>query len=145
MYQRRATGTGAEQQGDMPAGVYTPHSSKKRGAGGRTRALFLLLITLVALTIFYPRLLTLFGGASPPANTAGTPADTVGPVLVSYSYFEKDPVQVSALLLLQGARQCRQLPPPALKASAAAQTTSSCLVVFCSERISTSSLRLAWA
>ncbi|KAL4854424.1 hypothetical protein ACK3TF_004779 [Chlorella vulgaris] len=93
MYQRRATGTGAEQQGDMPAGVYTPHSSKKRGAGGRTRALFLLLITLVALTIFYPRLLTLFGGASPPANTAGTTADTVGPVLVSYSYFEKDPVQ----------------------------------------------------
>ncbi len=81
---------------------------KRRGGGGgasRTQALSLLLLLLVSLLIFYPQIAAWVTGrsssssSSAAASLAGAGAD-LGPVLVSYSYFEKDAVQVRPGLCL---------------------------------------------
>lgn len=108
MYQRRSNNNASEPQadGNMHSSVYTP-SARKRGSAGRTRSLFILLIFLVLVTLFYPRLVTLLGG-SPPPQPAGAGLASIGPVLVSYSYFEKDAIQVGA----SDAAACSHPPPP---------------------------------
>ncbi|PRW33169.1 hypothetical protein C2E21_7839 [Chlorella sorokiniana] len=85
---------------------------KRRGGGGgggasRTQALSLLLLLLVTLLIFYPQIAAWVTGSGSgsgdsssssggskarPAGLAGAGTE-VGPVLVSYSYFEKDSIQ----------------------------------------------------
>ena len=102
MYQRRpGSGSGGSELG---MGVFTP-PAKKRGGAGRTQALSLLLLLLVSLVIFYPRLAAWLAGRAAAGERSGGVAaglaggdvgagQEAGPVLVSYSYFEKDPVQV---------------------------------------------------
>ena len=83
----------------MQGSVYTPHGKRKASAG-RTRALSVLLTLLISLIVFYPRLAAFLRG-EPAASEAGALASAAaassalqGPTLVSYSYFEKDTVQV---------------------------------------------------
>lgn len=102
MYQRRpGSGSGGPELG---MGVFTP-PPKRRGGAGRTQALALLLLLLVSLVIFYPRLAAWLAGRAAGGGSSGGGAASLaggavgagpdfGPVLVSYSYFEKDPVQV---------------------------------------------------
>jgi hypothetical protein len=112
MYQRRTNSNVSEPEadGNMPSSVYTPNV-RKRGSAGRTRSLFILLIFLVLVTLFYPRLVTFLGG-SPPPQPSGASLASIGPVLVSYSYFEKDMIQVGTA---QGRRS--SLWPPAAAAA----------------------------
>ena len=102
--------------------VFSAPPKRRSSSGGatRTQALSLLLLLLVSLLIFYPQIAAWVTGrgsgssssaaAARSAGLAGAGQD-VGPVLVSYSYFEKDAIQVRArfvLLLLsyRSARRC---------------------------------------
>lgn len=84
---------------------YNPKEpSKGRGSAGRTTALSLVLLLLLGLFVLYPRLAGTSGGSSSASRQAAAAAaaavQAAGPVLVSYSYFEKDPIQVSVCWVL---------------------------------------------
>lgn len=102
MYQRRSSsgGSGPELLG---MSVFTAPTKRRGGSGGasRTQALSVLLLLLVALLIFYPQIAAWVtgrgssssgGSSAKTGGLAGAGAD-IGPVLVSYSYFEKDAIQ----------------------------------------------------
>ena len=102
MYQRRSSsgGSGPEL---LDMSVFTAPTKRRGGSGGasRTQALSLLLLLLVALLIFYPQIAAWVtgrgssssgGSSAKTGGLAGAGAD-IGPVLVSYSYFEKDAIQ----------------------------------------------------
>ncbi|KAL4421190.1 hypothetical protein ABPG77_010065 [Micractinium sp. CCAP 211/92] len=93
MYQRRTGGNGEGQHDPMGnAGVYSPPLKPKRRPA-RTQALAALLLLLITLIVFYPRLVAILGAGSSETPRAEAPAVPQGPVLVSYSFFEKDAVQ----------------------------------------------------
>ncbi|PSC69296.1 hypothetical protein C2E20_7243 [Micractinium conductrix] len=93
MYHRRpasATDTGLDD--GMTTSVFSP-PLKKRRASVRTQALAALLIVLVLLILYYPRLVGYLAGQTPGGLRGETAAAPTDRVLVSYSYFEKDPIQ----------------------------------------------------
>ena len=81
---------------NMQGSVYSPHG-KRRGNAARTRALSVLLLVLISLIVFYPRLAAFLRGEPSTKGSqaaAAAASSLLGPTLVSYSYFEKDSVQV---------------------------------------------------
>lgn len=131
MFQRRPV----SPAGVMGHAVYTPkeHGSKARRGGSRTAALAATLLLLAALLVLYPRLAGRGGGSSRGGRRAGAAgargeAD-LGRVLVSYSYFEKDPIQARWV-----AGCCRPLPRRrwgAAPVGAAAPCTHHCSTSLC--------------
>lgn len=122
----------------MHPSVYTPHPNKKRSGASRTRNLFILLLVLIALTVFWPRVVTFLGAPAPAVRQTDAGSSTAGPVLVSYSYFEKDPIQVSRLPGGQAARSRRRVvaPPP----HSASRPSTACKA--CTRRLSRLASRL---
>lgn len=94
MLQRRALASGSTDALCSVLAASPKEHAKHPRAPGRTRQLSLLLLALVSLTVAYPRLAAWLDGGGAGTQAAGEPP--LGPVLVSYSYFEKDPVQVGA-------------------------------------------------
>lgn len=66
------------------------------------------MIFLVLVTLSFPRLATLLGGSPPAPASAGLVS--IEPVLVSYSYFEKDAIQVGPAAPQHTAAAAQPLP-----------------------------------
>lgn len=103
----------------MTTSVFSP-PLKKRRASVRTQALAALLIVLVLLILYYPRLVGYLAGQTPGGLRGETAAAPTDRVLVSYSYFEKDPIQVGAGKAQAVAGRAGCCPPGTPPATAAA-------------------------